>query len=221
MGVPNLHAHESCSQNGDGPGPLTGDANGPVVLDYARQTNVRRVARRITVCVAVLLLVLVGSYELFRPRLCRDRPPRALCAMNLRAIGQGLHIYAGDNGVFPPQLGRLVETGSLSWDQFQCPECGRSQPRQSDYRYVTGLTEDDPSNWIVAFDEPGNHPNGGGYILYVDGHVAYHRAKEFADELDRFKREFETSRGHPPTILAHELLPPNKPSEPQHQQEIH
>jgi prepilin-type processing-associated H-X9-DG protein len=76
------------------------------------------------------------------------------------------------------------------------------------------LTENDPSNWILAFDEPGNHPAGGGNILYIDGHVAYCRAREFADELDRFRRAFEASRGHTPTILAHELLPPNKPSEP-------
>ena len=127
--------------------------------------------------------------------------------MNLRAIGQGLHIYADDHGAFPVNLGRLVETGSLLRDQFQCPDCGRSQPGQSDYRYVTGLTEDDPSSWIVAFDEPGNHPNGGGYILYVDGHVGFHKPREFADELNHFKREFEKSRGHPPTILVRERLP--------------
>jgi len=212
--VPKSNSYESCSQDGDGRRPLAENANGPVVLGYARQTNKRRVSWWILVCAATVLL-LIGSYELLRPRAySRDLPPRALCASNLRGIGQGLYVYAGDHAVFPPNLGSLIDAGSLLEDQFHCPVCSHSKSGQSDYRYVTGLTEDAPSNWIIAFDEPGNHPDGGGNILYVDGHVAYHRAREFVDELERFKREFEASRGHPPTILAHELLPPNKPSEP-------
>lgn len=167
------------------------------------------------VCAAIICLLFIVAFELSRPRtLSRELPPRGICASNLRGIGQGLHIYAADQGAFPADLGTLIAAGIQIQDQFQCPVYTQSKPGQSDYRYVTGLTENDSSNWIIAFDEPGNHPDGSGHVLYIDGHVEYHRAKDFAKELDRFRRAFEASRGHTPTVLAHELLPPNKASEP-------
>jgi len=175
------------------------------VVRYAARPSSR--GRRFLVfCVFgmfVGLLLLVG--DLYRPRVVRrDISPRAHCASNLRAIGQGLKVYAPDYaGAYPPTLRTLIDDGLVTAWQLISPVSGHATPA-CDYYYVTGLTLNDPAMWIVAYGDPAYLKGAGANVLYLDGHVDFVREPQFSQDLARFKADYEKARGTPPVII-----PPN------------
>ena len=73
---------------------------------------------------AIVPIILVS---ILLPALSRARElaKRAVCASNLRVIGQSLHIYANDNnGWYPPDLQTLVAEGLTSPQGMVCPSSG-------------------------------------------------------------------------------------------------
>jgi prepilin-type processing-associated H-X9-DG protein len=131
----------------------------------------------------------------------REITPRAHCAANLRGIGQGLKVYAADNrDAFPPSLETLIQEGLCTRVQFVSP-LSKHKQAACDYYYVTGLTNNDPDDWILAYADPAYMKGQGANILYLDGHVDFIREPGLTQELDRFKTAYEGARGIPPVII--------------------
>ena len=124
------------------------------------------------------------------PALSRARQQafRITSATNLKQIGMGCMIYAGDHdGTFPPSLEVLVQEDILEADMLisSLREKGIDGPG---YLYIASQTEaNDPRN-VLAYDNPaGLQANDGVNVLYVDGHVQFVPLDELDAELIQTK----------------------------------
>jgi prepilin-type processing-associated H-X9-DG protein len=164
-------------------------------------------------CGAAALVVVIPLYlAILLPSLSRARElaKRAVCAANLRGIGQSCHIYANDyDEWFPPDLQTLINAGHLTPGELQCPSEANPSTLVLDYVYVPGLQATAPVDWILAHEDPANHNGEGGNVLYVDSHVEFLKEPEFSAELERVRREIEESEyGEHPWYQAHPLEVP-------------
>lgn len=119
---------------------------------------------------------------------------QAACISNLKQIGLALRMYSCDyKEKFPDDLNVLypmyISTGRI----FKCPgdktisEIKEVKPRTKlSYTYVAGLTEEDGSDKIIAYDASfENHEGKGRNVLFLDGHVAWKSEKDFQKLLKK------------------------------------
>ena len=122
---------------------------------------------------AALLTPAIGS--------ARRRAARVNCGNSLKQIGLAIHTYSIDhNEQFPKELGDLYPEYIDDPKVFVCPSSadevtgdGKSLSGTISYEYVSGLSESSPSTTVLAQDRSSNHKEGGGNVLYVDGHVSW------------------------------------------------
>ncbi|MDP7398811.1 MAG: DUF1559 domain-containing protein [Lentisphaeria bacterium] len=110
----------------------------------------------------------------------REKARRMNCVGNLKQIGLGLTMYAGDDvkhGMFPDSLGQLHEQKYLvNGMVYGCPSADSPSrsAADSDYVYVgAGLkdTNRDPKTTVLAYCDPANHDDQWTNILFLDGDV--------------------------------------------------
>lgn len=129
-----------------------------------------------------LFMMMAVALVIFLPALVcpRERAPRISCANNLKQIGLGIKMYAGDHGKAFPAM--LVDTRRYLADQprlFICPQSGnRPGPIETvdewtDYVYLSGLTSTSAQDKVIVFCSSKNHDWDGGNILFRDGHVEW------------------------------------------------
>ncbi len=152
----------------------------------------------LVIVVPVLLMISILLPSLAR---ARELAKRAVCRANLRGIGQACLVYAADDArdSFPLNLQMLITDGSVGPEVLTSPLDPNA--RAVSYSYVTGLTEDDQDDWIVAFANPAYSNGEGASMLFLDGHVEFVKEPNFTGFLDAFKKEYEAARGEPPVIL--------------------
>lgn len=175
----------------------------PVSVGYARRTTRPRWAIPPVWIIVVLVLMVPLALVCLMPSWVfrKDPAPRSRCASNLLAIGQAVLVFANDDdGKLPEGLQALIDDGSLVPRQLVSPLSGNREPA-CDYYYVTGLTWDDPPDWIVAYADPAYRNGIGANVLYLDGHVVFVMEPEFSQQLQRFKAAYEQDRGEPATII--------------------
>jgi prepilin-type processing-associated H-X9-DG protein len=122
--------------------------------------------------VIAIIGVLAG---LFLPAISKARrqASRAECINNLKQVGLACRTYSSDfDAAFPTDStaadSLLLLTSNQYLDNseiFNCPE------EEDAYTYVSGLTENDPSDTPVGFDSTNNAHEVGINILYLDGSV--------------------------------------------------
>lgn len=167
---------------------------------------------------AMFATIVIGSVVVFsiRPQPLAARQ-QAACRQNLGLIGLSAVEYHTNFNAFPPDLDALFAFAALPPKVGQCPvhravddripvgdAAPAAQPTNAgcDYAYVAGLSLDSPADWILAFDRPGNHPDGGGNVVYVRGRVRYFPGESFHAELIRFEQAYRDATGETPTIIG-------------------
>ena len=115
-----------------------------------------------------------------------ERAMRIKCMIFLKQFGIALAMYADDfNEVFPPDLRFLYDRYITDTELFACPsgeatkalhasvaDVFKNRPadvpaKNVSYCYVAGLKMTDPADYVLAFDEEGNHRGAGVNVLYV------------------------------------------------------
>ncbi len=147
-----------------------------------------------------MIIVPVLLISILLPSLSRARElaKRAVCAANMRGIGQSLMIYANNNaGEFPPNTQLLIDVGLCTPKVFQCPSEGIDPEAGSDFQYIAGLNPRSPGDWIVLCEDPANHNGEGGNLLYVDMHVEFIKEPAYNTELERVNLEMAESGSDP------------------------
>jgi prepilin-type processing-associated H-X9-DG protein len=163
------------------------------------------------ICASAACIIMLLTTVVLDTRANKRASARLRCLANLHAVGIALSVYENEQGAsFPPNLQALAsdhQRSILPASYLKCP--GSSLPKRAcDYYYVPVPTTSDAvkrdtqaSRWIVAYEDPGNHPRRGASVLYLDGHSACYVEPLFTQELQRFKAEYEKVVGQPPTII--------------------
>lgn len=129
----------------------------------------------------------------------KDAGLRSHFGANMRMFSSVLQQYAADNaGDFPPSLLALWKMHDWPPGMLESPSVEMRRPY---LQYVTGLRQDDPGDWILLYEDSANHFGAAGYILYVNGTVAFVKEPQHAAELRRFRAQYEAARGMPPVIV--------------------
>ncbi len=165
-----------------------------------------------TGAVSLLLLAPGVLVAILMPSLskAREQARAVKCAANLHQVAQAALTYAMEQRDFlPVSLPDLCPKYLPSANVLKCPSpyvAGRA----CDYYYVPLPAGQklsrirSPGTWIVAYEDPANHPQRGPNVLYLDGHVATCPPAKFPQEIEHLKAEYEQVFGLPPTIIAPE-----------------
>jgi len=120
------------------------------------------------------------------PEVMRYDRGRPACVGHQHMILLTLKMYAMDHQeAYPPDFRSIANTNYLEASLFICPSSGHRAGSLSnvnewtDYAYVSGLTEVDPSGCVHLFCPPENHRGEGGMATFIDGHVEWLPAADF------------------------------------------
>ena len=137
-------------------------------------------------------LVLLGIVAAFiLPMLAQPRCHRIPCPNNLKQIGLGLKMYAGNHkGRYPDKLVELSRYVGHQSSLLFCPISG-SKPgpietvdEWTDYVYVSGLSETNAPDTVLMYCPAKNHRGAGGNVLFADGHVEWFNSKHSKDFVE-------------------------------------
>jgi prepilin-type processing-associated H-X9-DG protein len=149
------------------------------------------------------ILVAPMMVSILLPSLSRARElaKRTVSAANLKELAQAAKVYATDYGdVLPSDLETLVNIGGIPGKQLQNPSNDNAH-NACDYYYVTGLTEADPADWVLAYGDPADHAGEGANIVFLDAHVEFVKEPQFSKVIQEFQEAYRQARGQPPTII--------------------
>lgn len=132
------------------------------------------------------LLVLGVVLSLLLPAIlsARERSVRISCANNLKCVGFGIKMYAGDHeNAYPDRLSKISRYLAHQSVLFCCPSSGNESgtfetvDEWTDYAYISGLNETNAPSEILMYCHPKNHEGKGANILFLDGHVEWFRSE--------------------------------------------
>ena len=120
----------------------------------------------------------------------RENAEVSACIGNQRQVSMGLKLYAEQHdGRYPPALAAVGPYVGNHVQLFSCPSAhakvGRMETVEqwADYTYVAGFGNASPSDGVVLFCNPGNHPRGMVIVTFVDGHCDWMEQKELIHRL--------------------------------------
>ncbi len=131
----------------------------------------------------------------------RRQARRAVSMSNMRGIGQGLYMYAGNNkGAFPGSLEDLLRHKDelIAMEMLISPYTGegpKSLAEVADRSYVLyrpGLTTSSPPTEILMAERHGD--GNGACFLFVDGHVEYIAEPEASELIAKIEAGAESVR---------------------------
>lgn len=139
----------------------------------------KRSGLQIGIIVLGIIIGMIPLLKIFiRPE---ERPIVDPCKRNLRQIGAACLMYTIDNdGVFPSDLILLIP-GQIGDDQILACNIARKKSKEKVlFVYFSGLRKDSLKDSVLAYCP---YHEGGGNVLYADGHVKWKKHSETKDEL--------------------------------------
>jgi predicted Zn finger-like uncharacterized protein/prepilin-type processing-associated H-X9-DG protein len=129
----------------------------------------------------------------------RETANRVKCASNMRQIGMALLLYSNENrGAYPERLEDLIRTQEIEPDKFVCPSSNDnpgvgaadlSSGGHLSYVYVgKGMTNAEPADTIILYENMSDHDQDGSNFLYGDGHVEFQRRAQAESIIAAVKR---------------------------------
>jgi prepilin-type processing-associated H-X9-DG protein len=130
--------------------------------------------------------IIAGAAAIPALKQARDSARRAQSANNLMQIGRAIHTYNSDNdGAWPEDLNMLVEKKYITKEVLIAPQAPLNR---NSYIYIKPEGEAvNPGGHVLVYENPAINPDGGGNILYLDGHVDMLDRWEFQERLRRPK----------------------------------
>ena len=120
----------------------------------------------------------------------REMARRASCQANLNHIGKAIPLYAADNDdAFPPDLKALIDENLIPPACLVCRLSGTDVAETAeredieshcDYIYVAGMSDEAPSELVLAYELPANHKQIGVNILFANA------STEWLDDVSEF-----------------------------------
>jgi hypothetical protein len=151
------------------------------------------------------LIIIMGAVCLYfaAARRLGEEKFRKVCRSNLYRIYEAVEEYQQRYGQMPPELKVLEEVGLIAPGRMICMvDVREPHTATTNYLYVSNLPTSPPSHWIVAFDGPENHPNGGRYVVRADGRADELDADAFRTAFEEFREDFTRVTGTAPTIVG-------------------
>jgi len=114
------------------------------------------------------------------------QPPRVICHNNLRSFVLMMKMYAGDHhenypDSFNELAGEYLKAGDLRVFTCRASEHQAGSPTNihawTDYAYVSGLTDTDNVDCVLAFCLPENHKDDGANVGLIGGRVEWYSCK--------------------------------------------
>lgn len=149
-------------------------------------------------CVLGLIPGLIIAVQL---RFVHDPPPyKSMCLNNLRQTILSMKMYANDNGEnyptsFDDLVGNYLKVRDLG--VFICRASGHKVGSSTnihewtDYAYVSGLTDTDNIDCVVAFCLPENHKGNGSMVGFLGGRVEWcFNQHSYTNSFGRFLPSF-------------------------------
>ncbi len=145
----------------------------------------------------LLVIPMIMMASILLPSLARARElsKRAVCAANLRGIGQAMRVYANDfNEEYPPNFKTLLKSGIVTKKMFVCPSStvdviGVGKDLEACYAYIKGQGEwNNPSN-VLVYEKADHHGGEGGNVLFCNGTVEFIKPYSRIEELARETKE--------------------------------
>ena len=125
----------------------------------------------------IVITVFAITFTLLTPFVnkMRERADVLKCSENIRLLSLALHMYAADHDDgFPADLGSLYPRYVKEEKVFDCPSSKLiGTAAESDYEYITGLSEASGPAEVIIYDRDGNHDGLGRNVVRVNGSVEW------------------------------------------------
>ena len=130
----------------------------------------------------------------------RPAEPRITCPGNLKIVGFALLAYAEKHArELPAKLDAIVGDNDVTREMLRCP-VPREHGPEAEYVYTPcGNRSTAPSDSILAYENPGNHEERGGNVLFADGHVKWRKLADLAAATARAKANSAATATHSTT----------------------
>lgn len=154
------------------------------LIQVAKPSRLAR-ATLYTIIGMLFLMLFLGGLLLSTER-AKPSQDDKMTRSQLRIIRQTCVIWAKNNGAFPPDLGTVVAAGMLSAASFISPFDAKNQEglirpdyehitdwvnRNTSFAYVTGLTNSENGDEVVAFEKLRTPRKRFISIVFNDGHA--------------------------------------------------
>ncbi len=163
------------------------------VVLLARGVRSRGWVKAVVFCLAAILFGVSFAASCIGGQ---DNGIRGKSSANMRQLADWLEWYAAEHGgEFPQDLAVFRE----KYGTLRCYSYWNFAPY---LYYVQGLSKDDPNDWVLFYEDPGNRVSGG-MLGYVSGRVEFLRTPEYVRALDRFRAAYQAARGRPPEVVRY------------------
>ena len=136
----------------------------------------------IVLWVSVAIVVIAVCF--FEVTAAIERARSISCSGNLKCIGLGLKMYAGDHGeIYPEKLADIGKYLGFQPSLLRCfgsgnePGTFETVDEWTDYVYISGLPESVHPSTVLMYCPAKNHKGKGGNVLFADGHVEWFNSK--------------------------------------------
>ncbi len=201
------------------PASLVGLITGVIALKRNRHPGTNRtyaVTGITTGSIGLVLfgIVTIGLVILYNHTITRVN--RIHCGINLRQIALACKMYANDQPgqIYPDSFQTVVLAQDLTDLVFNCPSSnqtpastgGGTDPKiwasklsvasgTCSYIYITGHTDNDPGNMVLAYEPLSNHNDGSNFV-FIDGHTDWFDQKQAAKAI----AELSAGQNPPPSL---------------------